>query len=145
MKTVTLYRPFNVENTLGDLDRYMEAFFGESPLSPANRNFPVVDIRETEEGYQLEAELPGYDEKSIQIQVDGRVLSIESKREEKTDQEDKNFIVRERRSESFCRSFDLPENADSESIRARFENGLLSLEIGKKAEAKKRLIEIAGK
>ncbi|GHT75598.1 molecular chaperone Hsp20 [Spirochaetia bacterium] len=156
MKTVTLYRPFTIEKALEDFDQYMGSFFGESSLTPARnqRYLPAVDIRETEGTYEVEAELPGYDEKNIQVHVDGSVLTIESRKEgavqdaavEKAASKEANgeprFIVRERRSASFHREFRLPENADTNAISAVFKNGLLNLEIKKRPEAQKRVIEI---
>jgi HSP20 family molecular chaperone IbpA len=150
MKAVTLYRPVTIENAMNDFDRCMESFFGESPLTPALRNYstePAVDIREAADAYVLEAELPGYDEKNIEVHVDGGVLTIETKSEEKTDEKaaEDRYVIRERRSASFSRSFKLPENADMDAISANFKNGLLSLEIKKRAETKKRVIQIEGK
>lgn len=155
MKAVTLYRPAVLENAFHDLDRYMESCFGESLSAPAARMFsrlPAVDIQETNGAYILEAELPGYDEKSIQIHVDGSTLTIESKQEEEsskaipekseTEKKESAYVIRERRRASFSRSFKLPENADPEQITAGFKNGLLSLEIKKRLEAQKRMIQI---
>jgi HSP20 family protein len=148
MKAVTMYRPVTIEKALNDFDRYMESFFGESPLTPAYAREPAVDIRENADAYLLEAELPGYDEKNIEVQVDGGVLTIASKQEEKKERdvspakEGEHFVIRERRSASFSRSFKLPENADLEAISAEFKNGVLSLDIKKRAETKKRLIQI---
>ena len=85
MKAVTLYRPVTIEKALNDFDHYMESFFGESPLTPAYSREPAVDIRETVDAYVLEAELPGYDEKNIEVHMDGGVLTIETKKEEKTE------------------------------------------------------------
>jgi HSP20 family protein len=152
MKAVTLYRPVTIENALEDFDRYMGSFFGESPLTPAvHAREPAVDIRETGDAYVLEAELPGYDEKNIEVHVDRGVLSIESKKEETAERNvspskgetgKERYVLRERRTASFSRSFKLPENADLDAISAHFSNGLLSLEIRKLAEAKKRVIQI---
>jgi HSP20 family protein len=146
MNTLALYRPITIEKALDDFDRYMGSFFGESPLTPARNTVqPAVDIRETGSAYMLEAELPGYDEKAIEVHVDGGVLTIASKKEEQSEKKEERFIIRERRSASFSRSFKLPENADLDAISANFNNGLLSLEIKKRAEAKKRIIEIEKK
>jgi HSP20 family protein len=148
MNAMTLYRPLNVGKALEDLDRYMDSFFGESPLTPAHKaNFlPAVDIRENEGAYELEAELPGFDEKNIQVHVDGGVLTIESKQEENPSGKDKNgeckYLIRERRNAAFCRSFKLPENADTNAVSAVFRNGVLTLDIKKRPEAQKRVIEI---
>ena len=122
MKAVTLYRPSILENAFHDFDRYMESFFGESPLAPATRVFsymPAVDIQEREDAYMLEAELPGYDEKSIQVHVDGNTLTIESKQEEESQREvsenpegekkERAYVIRERRMGFF------PEKSETSS------------------------------
>jgi len=156
MKAVTLYRPSILENALSDFDRYMDSFFGNNFLTPSDRIFnrfdgrlPSVDVRETDKNYILEAELPGFDEKDIEVRLDGNTLTIESAKEEEKNGEtapkevsDRNYLIRERRSSCFSRSFKLPENADPEGISASFRNGILSLEINKRAEAQKKLIQI---
>jgi len=157
MKAVTLYRPGVLENALSGFDRYMDSFFGDNFLTPADRIFngnfgiqrlPSVDVRETEKAYVIEAELPGFDEKDIAIRVDGNNLTIESKQEEEKSEEKKEgkegaYLIQERRISSFSRTFKLPENANAEGITASFKNGILSLEIEKKAEAQTRVIQIS--
>ena len=147
MKALTLYRPSVLENALSGFDRYLDSFFGDSFITPSDRIFnhlPTVDIRETDKAYVLEAELPGYDEKDIAIRLDGNTLTIESKKdEEKKDESDANYLIRERRLSSFIRSFRLPENADPQGVSATFKNGVLSLELNKRAEAQSRLIQIS--
>jgi HSP20 family protein len=155
MKTVALH-PFTIETALDDFDRYVGSVFGESPLSPPfgkTSRIPPVDIRETDDAYLIEAELPGYDEKSIRVQMDGNTLIIESKKDEgnardvspakgKEGKKEDRFIIRERRRVSFSRSFRLPEDADTETVSAAFKNGLLNLEIKKRAGSQKRVIQI---
>ncbi|MDR3130875.1 MAG: Hsp20/alpha crystallin family protein [Treponema sp.] len=155
MKTVALH-PFTIETALDDFDRYIGSVFGESPLTPAfgkSGQVPPVDIREADDAYLIEAELPGYDESNVRVQVDGTTLSIESKKDEenardvspkkegKKENEDR-FLLRERRRASFSRSFRLPEDADTGSVSAHFKNGLLNLEIKKRAGSQKRVIQI---
>ena len=149
MKAITMYRPNTIQNALSDFDRCLESFFGDSLLAPAARilnHLPAVDVRETENAYVMEMELPGYDEKNIEVHVDGSSLSIASRQEEAQDREEKKdagtYILRERRLNTFNRSFKLPENADSEAVSASFKNGILILEIKKRAEAQKRTIRI---
>jgi HSP20 family protein len=150
MKTLAMYRPNTIQNALCDFDRYFESFFGDSILSPAARmlnHIPAVDVQETANGYVMEMELPGYDEKNIEVHVDGSNLTISSRdedaREEKKNNENAGtYILRERKSNSFSRSFKLPENADPEAVSAAFKNGILSLNIKKRAEAQKRTIQI---
>jgi len=150
MRTLANYRPNTIQNALSDFDRYFESFFGDSILAPAARmlnQLPAVDIRETENAYVLDMDLPGYDEKNIEVHVDGSSLTISAKDEEardvKKDEETQGtYLLRERRVRSFSRSFKLPENADPESVSAAFKNGILNLQIKKRAEAQKRTIQI---
>jgi len=151
MKTITLHRPNAIHNALSDFDRYFESFFGDSVFNHTHRGFsrmPAVDVKETEKSYVLDMELPGYDEKDIEIHIDGSSLSIASKQEEarKANDEDQGtWLIKERRIQSFSRSFKLPENADPEGISAGFKNGILCLEIKKRPEAQRRSIQINGK
>jgi len=141
MKTITLHRP------LGDFDRYFESFFGDTLFNPASRAFgrvPAVDVRETETGYALDMELPGYEEKDIEIHVDGSSLSIASRNDgpKNAAEEEGGWLIKERRVNPFSRSFKMPENADPEGISAEFKNGVLRLDIGKRPEARRRSIQI---
>ena len=158
MKTVTVYRPSVLENAFHDFDKYMESFFAEAPSSrffnkqnAVGANLPAVDIRENNSAYVIEADLPGYEEKDIQVHINGGNLTIESVKETQTeenpsaeDAENKKgiYVIRERRLSSFTRSFKLPDNADLEKITAVFKNGVLSLEIKKRTESQKRTIQI---
>ena len=149
MKAIAAYRPNPIQNALNDFDRYFESFFGDSFPAPGPRlvnRLPAVDIRETEDAYVLEMELPGYDEKNIEIHVNGNSLSINSKLDENGEEKNNGtYILRERRLTSFSRSFKLPENADPESVIAEFSSGILCLEIKKRPEAQKRVIQIGKK
>lgn len=140
MKNISLYQPMNV------VDQLLESFF-DSSLAPFKGNpimnkLPLVDVQETANAYLVEAELPGFDEKQIRVQMEGGKLTIESAREGNKEEKDGNYLIRERRDVSFSRSFTLPDNADTESVSAVFKNGILSLEIKKRAENARRLIEI---
>ena len=152
MKAIATYRPQTFQNALIDFDRYFESFFGDSFLAPAGRIFdhlPAVDVRETGNAYVLEMELPGFDEKNISVNIDGSNLSISSRQEENRDskkekaaEDGESYVLRERKLSSFSRSFKLPENANPEAIHASFKNGILFMEIQKRAESQKRTIQI---
>ena len=156
MKAITMYRPNTIQNAFSDFDRYFESFFGDSILAPANRFFnhlPAVDIRETDKSYVLDMELPGFDEKDISVNIDGANLTVSSRQEEtKETKEVKNdkaaeddegtWLLRERKCNTFSRSFKLPENANPEDVHASFKSGILNLEIHKRAESQKRTIQI---
>ena len=145
MKTLTMYRPNTIQNALSDFDRYFESFFGDSVLNPATRVFnhlPAVNVRETEKNYVLDMELPGYDEKDIEIHIDGSSLSISSKQDTAAEEKEGTWLLRERRLSTFNRSFKLPENANPEEVSAEFKNGILMMKIDKRPEAQKRSIRI---
>jgi len=154
MKTISVYRP-TIQNVLSDFDRYFGSFFGDSVTPAKMINYlPEVDIQETDNAYVLDMDLPGFDEKNIEVNVDGTSLTISSRQESESEfdksDEKKNdastYILRERRfwskDRSFSRSFKLPENADSEAVSASFKNGTLNLQIKKRTEAQKRTIQI---
>ena len=139
MKSVALYRPMDM------VDQLMDSFF-DSPFvrfsgNPLLNKQPAVDVQETADAYLVAAELPGFDEKQIKVQVEGGKLTIESSKDEEK-KEDGNYLIRERRNISFSRSFTLPDNADPEAVSAVFKNGMLSLEIKKRTGSARKLIEI---
>jgi HSP20 family protein len=163
MKTLTVYKPFDLESAfdalgrdfhgsdpLTQMGRYMDSLFGFGDRATGGAAFariPAVDVEETDKGYVLEAELPGFAMEDVSVNLDGGTITIESKLEDaagKKDKKDKTYVLCERRGKSFSRSFKLPENADPESINASFKNGLLTLTIGKRTEAQKKTIQISG-
>jgi HSP20 family protein len=106
---------------------------------------PPVDISEDKDKIVLTAELPGFDENQVEINMEGNVLTIRGERkfeEEKGDE--RNYHRVERAYGHFLRSFTLPPNVDRENIQARFRNGLLEIELPKREEAKPRQIRISG-
>lgn len=165
MKTLTVYRPntapFDFEDAFGAFDRdsrgcgsfaqvnrLMDSLFGLAgqPLTASLVRLPCVDVEETDKNYLLEAELPGFTMDDIAVNLDNGMITIESKKTDAAEKQDpkKNYVLRERKSRYFSRSFKLPENADPESINAAFKNGLLTLTIGKRTEAQKKTIQIEG-
>jgi HSP20 family protein len=151
MRAVSLYQPVDFGRTLDSLDRFVESFLcnnAERSLTRSVGRVPPVDVIEKDDAYVLEAELPGYAEDDIHVSLDGGTITIEAASEKETEKskdgkQDERYVVRERSSASFCRTFRLPENADTETITAGFKNGLLSMEIKKRTEAQKRMIQIA--
>ncbi len=122
-----------------DFDRSMEEFFGTDRLQT---RIPNVDIKENENSYVIEAELPGLTEKDVEVKVENRNLFISTVKEEKKEEKKDTYLIRERSSYSFSRNFILPEDADADSTTGTFKNGVLSLEISKKPEKKPKSIKI---
>lgn len=106
---------------------------------------PRVDVAETDGSITLHAELPGIDKKDVKITVnEGNILTIagEKKREEKTEDKEKNYMRIERSYGSFARSFTLPDNVATENINAAFDNGVLTITVPKKEPAKPKELEV---
>lgn len=142
MKTLTTCQK-TVENALSNFNGYFESFFEDmSPTARILHYSPAVNIQETENSYVMEMELPGFDEKNIEVNVGGSSLTISSRPEEKKNKENGSCILREKRKSAFYRSFMLPDNADPEAVSAAFKNGILKLNIKKRAKTQKRTIQI---
>jgi len=141
MNLVT-YRP--TENSLFGLDRMwnrmLEGFLDNDVLS---WNAPAVDVRETDEDYVVEMDLPGRTEKDLEVEVKENVLTISSRSEEGKESKKDGYLLRERRETSFSRSFRLPQGVDAGKIHASFKNGVLELHVPKAPESKPRRIQIA--
>ncbi len=114
-----------------DLDTFLGDFF-QAPFSLFSPSFfPNVDIREDDKGIHIEAELPGMDEKDIDVQLKDRVLTIKGEKKEEKESKNKNGYRMERNYGSFQRSFTLPADADVNKVRAKYKKGVLKLDIPK--------------
>ena len=105
---------------------------------------PPVDIAEDKDRITLTAELPGFHEDQVKIQMEGGVLTIRGERKFEEEKNGRNFHRVERSYGQFVRSFTLPNNVEREQIRATFDNGLLKVELPKSEEARPREIKISG-
>jgi HSP20 family protein len=105
---------------------------------------PVVNVREKDGRYLIEAELPGVSEKDLKLELKNGLLTLSTEKQEEKGEKDEagTWIRRERRESHFARSFELPEDADGDKIEARFKDGLLTVELPKKPEASPRLVPI---
>lgn len=111
---------------------------------------PKVDVKETENAYSLDMELPGRTENDVNIELDHNTLTISSKKEETTEKSEdteKNnnsgkWLIKERRTSEFSRSFQLPEDVDNENVKATFKNGILNIMMPRKALATPKRIAI---
>jgi HSP20 family protein len=129
-------------NNLFDWDGLMDNFFTDTPTWSART--PAVDVREAEDEYLMEAELPGLTDKDVELNVEDNILTLSSKKEESKEEEKNGYLIRERCNSEFARTFVLPKDVDRDKIKAEFKNGLLVVRIPKKPEAKPRRIDLKG-
>jgi HSP20 family protein len=128
---------------LGDFDR----LFGTRPVARRNEKatvVPRIDVRETDEAWLIDAELPGLDQSDIDVSVDEGVLTIsgERKSEEVSEDEETGFRHLERYHGSFQRSLRIPEDVDADAIKAAYKNGVLSLTVPKPPNVEPELLHI---
>lgn len=106
-------------------------------FSSTNTTLPSVNIKESNDDFEVEVAAPGFDKSDFKIELNNDVLTISSdKNLESETNEGQQFTRREFSYQSFSRSFTLPNIADSEKIEAKYENGILRVVIPKKEEAK---------
>ena len=98
---------------------------------------PAADVVETDKAYEITAELPGIDQKNIEVNVANGGITIKGEKTEETEEKKKDYYVSERRYGSFERYFSLPEGVDADKIEATFKNGVLKVTLPKTAEAQK--------
>ncbi|MEF3365312.1 Hsp20/alpha crystallin family protein [Methylocystis sp. 9N] len=120
------------------------------PLERLTSAFPAsppVDFVEKDGEYEISAELPGLDEKSVDVKLSNGVLTISGEKKEEKEEKKEGYYFSERRYGSFRRAFRVPEGVDADKIAATFEKGVLKITLPKTAEAKQqeKKIEIAAK
>ncbi len=125
---------------LFDWNGLLDSFFEDTPAW--NTNCPAVDVREQDDGYRMEVELPGLSDQDIELKVEDNILTLSSRKDEKKEDKGDGYLIRERRKLEFARTFVLPSDSERDKIGAEFKNGLLVVSIPKKPEAKPRKIDV---
>lgn len=134
--TLIKFEPLQEFETMHDrIQRYFDDFpaFG---FKYSDSFSPKIDISEGEKNIKVIAEIPGVNKDDIKIVIQDNILSIEGEKKKEDVKEDKNYYRAERSYGSFKRCFTLPVEVDSDNIEAKFENGVLDIEM-KKLEPKK--------
>ena len=129
----------NLQNQMNRL------FAGVSPAGDdlmATGFVPAVDIYEDEHAITLKVEVPGIEEKDIDVLLENQTLTLRGERKFEKEEKEENFHRIERRYGSFTRSFTLPNTVDTANVKAEYANGVLSVRLPKRAEAKPRQIKV---
>jgi HSP20 family molecular chaperone IbpA len=117
-----------------------QLLFRYGPISKSQSRIhgvPAVDVTETEKCYKVTAELPGMDEKNIEVKIANGMLTIKGQKQEEKEEEKQDYYVRERSFGSFERTFPVPEGVDLDKVDASFKKGVLTVTLRKTAEAQK--------
>jgi HSP20 family protein len=111
---------------------------------PGEAFSPGFEVKETKDAFVFKADLPGVDEKDLDIALTGNRLVVSGRREAEERKEDENYFMYERSYGTFSRAFTLPEGIDAEHIDADLRNGVLAIVIPKKPEAQPKRISLKG-
>jgi len=144
-------RPF--DSLRREVDRLFEDFAGGLWRSPFGRSFfdikpawrsrsamsamPAIDVTETDKAYEIAAELPGMDEKNVEVKVADDILTIKGEKQEEKEEKTKDYHLSERSFGSFQRAFQVPSGVDTDKIDAKFSKGVLTVTLPKSSEAQK--------
>jgi HSP20 family protein len=129
------------------LQNRMNSLFGnlnneaEGPLTTASF-VPAVDVYEDEKKVVIKLEVPGIEEKDLDVRVENHTLTVKGERKFAAEEKEENFHRIERRYGSFYRAFTLPSTVDTENVDAKYEAGVLKLELKKKPEAQPKQIKV---
>ena len=146
MTYLTLRRPmrnpFSFHNEMGRI--FGDLFASHEGGTDAEETswMPTVDISETENGYEIRAELPGVSEDDVNVSVTDNVLTVKGEKRQEAETEGKNYRRVERRYGSFQRRFSLPTEVETDDIKAEFNGGVLTLSIPKPEAVKPTEIPI---
>ena len=146
MTLITRYDPFREFVSLQDR---MNRLFGDPRGAEARDESltstafaPAVDVYEDEHNLTLKIEVPGIDEKDIDVRIENNTLTVHGERKFEKEEKEENFRRVERQYGSFTRTFTVPNTVDQESVRADYDKGVLKITLAKKAEAKPKQIKV---
>src|SRR5271165_589252 len=146
MTVLTRFEPFREVATLQERmnrlfrETYNEA--GRDESLTASSFAPAVDVYEDEHKVTLKIEVPGVDEKDIDVHVENNVLAVHGERKIEKEEKEENYRRVERQYGSFTRTFTLPQTVDTEKVSANYDKGVLKIALPKKAEAKPKQIKV---
>lgn len=134
----------NSNQNFPTLSNWLDEIFNQDLPSVFMSNFntgitlPKVNIKETADDFMVEMAVPGLKKSDFHIDIDNQVLSISTETKEEKEQKEENYTRREFGYSSFKRTFTLPESVNNEKINAKYNEGILSIHLPKKEEAKQK-------
>jgi HSP20 family protein len=154
MTTLTRWDPFRELTSLHDrMNRLFQDAWGGSGTGALTQRggeesllsgsfIPPVDVYEDEHNVVLKMEIPGIDQKDVDIRLENNVLTVRGERKFEKEEKEENYQRVERHYGSFARSFTLPNVVDPEQVNADYENGVLKISLAKREEAKPKQIKV---
>src|ERR1700736_2201642 len=145
MTVLTRWEPFREFSTLQDrmnrLFRETQGNTQDDSLTTSS-SAPAVDVYEDEHNVTLKIEVPGIDEKDIDVRIENNTLVVHGERKIEKEEKEENYRRVERQYGSFTRTFTLPNTVETETVSATYDKGVLKVKLAKKAEAKPKQIKV---
>ena len=136
-------KEYGLDSFRKNVDKLFDDFFFLTPTSLFKNDWePNVDVEEDEKLIRVKAEVPGIDEKDLDVKIEDGILTISGEKKEEKKEEKKNYIFSERKFGSFSRSIGLPEGIKTDKINATFKKGILNIEIPKDETKEAKRINI---
>ncbi|MGO8985558.1 MAG: Hsp20/alpha crystallin family protein [Terriglobales bacterium] len=146
MTLLTRWDPFReyvtLQNRMNNLFRDPRAQEGQDESLTTTAFAPPVDVYEDEHNVTLKIEVPGIDEKDIDVRIENNTLTVHGERKFEKEEKEENYRRVERHYGTFTRTFTLPNTVDLESVQADYDKGVLQIKLAKKAEAKPKQIKV---
>ncbi len=146
MNMITRWDPFREFVTLQDrmnrLFRDPRGPVGQDESLTTTAFAPPVDVYEDEHNITLKIEVPGIDEKDIDVRIENNTLTVHGERKFENEEKEENYRRVERQYGSFTRTFSLPNTVNHDNVQADYDKGVLKIKLAKKAEAKPKQIKV---
>jgi HSP20 family protein len=149
INTMTVLTRWEPVRELANLQDRVNRLFSDSfnPVASqeslsAGSFVPPVDVYEDEQNIRLKMEVPGIDEKDIDIRIENNLLTIRGERKLESETKEENYHRIERHYGSFTRSFTLPNSVNPEDVKASYAKGVLNIQLGKRAESRPKQIKV---
>jgi HSP20 family protein len=147
MTTMTRWEPLReflaMQDRMNRLNRLSYSPEGPEEALTTTTFAPPVDIYEDEHNITLKMEVPGIDEKDIDVRIENNTLTVRGERKFEKEEKEENFRRIERQYGSFTRVFTLPSSVDPGQVSANYDNGVLKITLAKKAEVKPKQIKVS--
>jgi HSP20 family protein len=146
MSTITRWEPYRALSSLQhEVHRLFDDDFGRTSREASSIAawMPAVDILENEKELVLKADLPDLDEKDIEVRTENNILTVSGERKYEKDVKEDNHLRVERAYGAFSRSFSLPNTVNCEAIKADYKNGVLTVRMPKREEARPKQVKVA--
>ena len=145
MTVLTRWEPFREFVTLQDrMNRLFRESYpeGREEALTTSTFAPPVDVYEDEHSITLKIEVPGIDEKDIDVRLENNTLTVHGERKFEKEEKEENYRRVERQYGSFTRTFTVPNTVDAENVTANYDKGVLNVQLAKKSEAKPKQIKV---